>query len=290
MTGGGEGGAPPQNSAGPRVEVVGDGPGELCALAERVARTAGSLVERGRRDEQIVVAATKSSPTDVVTQMDRAAEELIRGLLGRARPEDALLGEESGGGRRRGGGLTWVVDPIDGTVNYLYGLPAYAVSVAAVRGDPLRVGGWSPLVGCVHNPVSGETWTAIEGQGARLDGVRLPVRSAPPLDRALIGTGFGYLPEHRRAQGRLVAELLPRVRDIRRIGSAALDLCAVASGRLDGYYESGLNPWDMAAGWLVVTEAGGVVLGPGGEAPSSELVVAGFQPLADHLLPLVDGA
>ncbi|MBL8932221.1 MAG: inositol monophosphatase [Kineosporiaceae bacterium] len=260
---------------------------ELVLLAERTARSAGELIERGRRGAPVAVAATKSSPTDVVTAMDRAAEALIADLVCRARPDDALFGEEGGDVAGRSG-LTWVIDPIDGTVNYLYGLPAYAVSVAVVEGDPRHSGGWRTLAGCVHNPVSGETWTALAGQGAWLDGRLLPAREVPSLDQALVGTGFSYLPERRREQAGLLATLLPLVRDIRRIGSAALDLCAVGSGRLDGFYERGLNVWDIAAGHLVVTETGGVLLGPGGRPPSGELVVAAPRALAEQLLAVLE--
>ncbi len=262
---------------------VGDGVAELLALAERVARSAGALVseQRPRRLE----VSTKSSPTDVVTQMDHAAEALLRELLLQARPADGLLGEEAGLRPGRSG-LTWVVDPIDGTVNYLYGLPGYAVSVAVVTGDPQRPGQWSTVAGCVYSPQagpSGQAWTAGRGLGAFLDGRRLQLADPPPLARALIGTGFGYRAERRGNQARVLAGLLPRIRDIRRIGCAAMDLCMVADGRLDGYYERGLNPWDMAAGRLVVTEAGGQVRGLGGLPPSQELVIAAAAPLADAL-------
>ncbi len=174
-------------------------------------------------------------------------------------------------------------DPIDGTVNYLYEIGVYAVSVAAVTGEPTVDGAWTPVAGCVHNPVSGETWTAGRGLGAFLDGRRLAVPEPPPLDRALIGTGFGYVAERRRTQARVVADLLPRVRDIRRIGCAAIDLCMVASGRLDAFFESGLHAWDMAAARLVVEEAGGVVRGIGGRPPAEEMVVAAARPLVDVL-------
>jgi myo-inositol-1(or 4)-monophosphatase len=275
------------------VAPVGDGPldavllAELGALAERAARSAGDLV-RDQRPDALGVASTKSSPTDVVTAMDLAAEELITAVLREARPEDGLLGEE--GGLRTGtSGLTWVVDPIDGTVNYLYGLPAYAVSVAVVAGDP-RPPSWRVLAGCVHNPASGETWTAVEGGGSFCDGARLGPVSAPPLPGALVATGFSYLASRRAEQAEVLAALLPRVRDVRRTGSAALDLCAVASGRVDAYYERGVNPWDVAAGWRGVSEAGGELqevlpeepeVEPG--RPAASTLVAAARPLAGQL-------
>jgi len=254
---------------------------ELTRLAERVARAAGGLV-RERSPEQVRVAATKSSATDVVTEMDTAAEALVRELLARERPQDGLLGEEDGATSGTSG-LTWVIDPIDGTTNYLYGVPAYAVSVAVVTGDPTVDGAWRPLAGCVHDIPRGETWTATLGGGAYLDGRRLVAPEPPAMAGALVGTGFGYLPERRRSQGRVLAELLPRVRDVRRFGSSALDLCAVAAGRLDAYYEQGLNPWDIAAGVLLVTESGGVVRGPAGEPAGNRLLLAGPAPLLDEL-------
>jgi|tagenome__1003787_1003787.scaffolds.fasta_scaffold20883832_2 myo-inositol-1(or 4)-monophosphatase len=254
----------------------------LRELAERTARAAGDLV-RTARAGRVSVEDTKSSPTDVVTEADRAAEELLRELLRADRPDDAVLGEE-GGAQTGGSGLTWVVDPIDGTVNYLYGIPVYAVSVAVVVGNPADPGRWSPVAGCVHNPATGETWTAAGGLGAHLDGEPLPVRlPPPPLEQALVATGFGYISGRRRAQARVVADLLPRVRDVRRIGVSSLDLCSVAAGRVDAYYERGLNPWDFAAAWLVGTESGVGVRGPRGGAPSGELLVAARPPLVDVL-------
>lgn len=253
----------------------------LVALAESAARAAGELVQKDR-PARVEVADTKSSPTDVVTEMDRASEALLREWIGRVRPDDAMFGEEAGwdGGRS---GLTWVVDPIDGTVNYLYGIPLYCVSVAAVLGDPRTPGGWRPVAGCVHNPASGETWTAGAGSGAWLDGVRQAAPPAPPLAEALVATGFGYQAERRREQARVAAGLLPAVRDLRRLGSAAVDLCMVGSGRLDAFYERGLNPWDMAAGMLVAREAGVDVVGLGGNPPSDAMVVAARAPLVGAL-------
>jgi len=253
---------------------------ELGALAESLARAAGDLV-RDSRPDGLGVAATKSSALDVVTAMDLAAEELITSRLRAERPDDGLLGEE-GASRAGTSGLTWVVDPIDGTVNYLYRLPAHAVSVAVVAGDP-RPPRWRPLAGCVHNPATGETWTAVEGAGAFLDGARLGPVTAAPLERALVSTGFGYTVERRTEQARVVASLLPRVRDLRRSGSASVDLCSVASGRLDAHYERGLQPWDVAAGWLVLTEAGADVIGLDGEGAGEEMLVAGAPDLAVEL-------
>ncbi len=265
--------------------VVRPDPAELVRLAESAARAAGALVRDGRPD-RVAVAATKSSPVDVVTEMDTAAEaSVLEHLLG-ARPEDGVLGEE--GGLRAGtSGLTWVVDPIDGTVNYLYGIPAYAVSVAVVEGQP-EPGGWTVLAGCVHNPSSGETWTASVGGGAFLDGRRLEGPAEVDLSTALVGTGFGYLASRRRQQAAVLAELLPEVRDIRRIGSAALDLCALATGRLDAYFERGLQPWDQAAGVLVAQEAGARVTGARGLHPSEQLVVAAAPGLHARLMGRLD--
>lgn len=237
---------------------------ELEALAADVARSAGRLVVDERPDA-VEVATTKSSATDVVTVMDQRSQDHLIARLREARPDDSVLGEESGGAVGTSG-ITWVIDPIDGTVNYLYGIPAYAVSVAAVVGDPRTAGAWRPFVGAVYNPVTDELHLARAGGGARViraGGVEHPLvpTGCTELGQALVGTGFGYAAERRERQGRLVLELLPQIRDIRRIGSAALDLCAVGAGLLDAYYETGLNPWDLAAGWLVATEAGAVVGG-----------------------------
>ncbi|MBO9567260.1 MULTISPECIES: inositol monophosphatase family protein [Cellulomonas] len=258
---------------------------ELVAVAEEVARAAGRLVHDGR-PETVGVAATKSSAVDVVTAMDLASEDLVRRTLARLRPDDAVLGEE-GGSTAGTSGVTWVVDPIDGTVNYLYGLPAYAVSVAAVAGDP-DPATWTVLAGCVHAPATGETWTAARGHGARLDGRPLALTTAPPLDRCLVGTGFGYVADRRRDQARVLAALLPQVRDVRRIGAAAIDLCQVATGRLDLYYERGLQPWDLAAASLVVQEAGGVVQGLRGAPAGSAMTVAGAAARVGELTTLLE--
>jgi myo-inositol-1(or 4)-monophosphatase len=255
----------------------------LLELAQSAAGAAGRLI-RERRDavERMAVAATKSTPTDVVTESDTAAEALIRAQLLAARPGDGFLGEEGGSLAGRSG-VVWVVDPIDGTVNYLYGLPAYAVSIAA------RVDGL-PAVGVVHNPTSGETWTAVRGAGAFLDGRPIRESGCDRLDKALIATGFGYDAARRAHQAEVLRHVLPRVRDIRRVGVASLDLCAVATGQVDGYYERGLAPWDLAAGGLIAQEAGAIVAGIGGRAAGPDLVIAAgpalFRTLHDLLEPL----
>ena len=258
-------------------------------LAVDIAHEAGRFIV-DERPGGLGVAQTKSSATDVVTVMDQGCERLLRALLGAARPDDAVLGEEDGATTGTTG-LTWVVDPIDGTVNYLYEIPSYCVSVGAVVGDPTRAGHWRPVVGAVYNPVSEEMFHARLGGGAHLrtgtgtdERRRLRVSGVDVLGQALVATGFGYRPEVRREQAAVLAELMPQIRDIRRAGSAALDLCAVAAGRVDAYYERGLNAWDLAAGWLVATESGAVVGGPPGQPPGEELVIATGPGLATTLV------
>ncbi|KNB51289.1 inositol monophosphatase family protein [Streptomyces caatingaensis] len=251
---------------------------ELLAVALEAAARAGALLKDGRPAD-LGVAATKSSSVDVVTEMDLAAEKLITGFLAERRPHDGLLGEE-GASSEGTSGVRWVVDPLDGTVNYLYGLPSWAVSIAAeLDGEA--------VVGVVAAPMRGETYHAVLGEGAYCGGRRLRARPAAPLAQALVGTGFGYLTERRAAQAEVVRALLPEVRDIRRAGAAAIDLCDVACGRLDGYYERGLNPWDFAAGALIAREAGALTGGRPGRPASGELTVAAapglFEPLQARL-------
>ncbi|MEV0603862.1 inositol monophosphatase family protein [Streptomyces sp. NPDC050315] len=252
---------------------------ELLTLALEAARRAGDLLRDGRPAD-LGVAATKSSPIDVVTDMDIASEKLITGFLSQRRPEDGFLGEE-GASAEGSSGVRWVIDPIDGTVNYLYGLPSWAVSIAAEKDG-------ETVVGVVAAPMRGETSHAVLGGGAFLNNAPIRVRPAPPLSQALIGTGFGYIAERRAAQAAVLGSLLPRVRDIRRGGSAAIDLCDVACGRLDAYYERGLNPWDFAAGELIAREAGARTAGRPGEPASHELTVAGSPAVFAELQPLLD--
>jgi myo-inositol-1(or 4)-monophosphatase len=253
---------------------------DLVELAEKMALEAGALA-RDRRSavERMPVATTKSSPTDVVTASDTAVERLIRSRIQEARPDDAVVGEEDGHSAGKSG-VAWVVDPIDGTVNYMYGIPQYAVSIAVQVDGVVEAG-------VVHNPVSAESWTAVRGQGARLDGRPIRVSNCSDLSVALVATGFAYFPDRRARQGRILAELLPLIRDVRRGGAAALELTAVACGRLDGYYERGLQPWDYAAGALIAAEAGAVVGGLHGADVSTDMTIAASPAIApvlrDHL-------
>ena len=253
--------------------------GTLLRIAVAAAAEAGRLLASWRGDERPEVIHTKSSPTDVVTEMDRRSEALITGRIRAHRPADAVLGEEGGqtaGGTAGPGGdaaarVRWIVDPLDGTVNYLYGLHDWAVSIAAEVDGTI-------VAGVVEVPRHGETFTAAAGQGAWLHRgaatVALHCTSGVPLAQALVGTGFGYDAGRRQVQGEVVAALLPYVRDIRRGGSAAVDLCSVAAGRLDAFYERGLNYWDFAAGGLIAREAGALVGGLAGRTESTSMAVA----------------
>jgi myo-inositol-1(or 4)-monophosphatase len=252
---------------------------ELLEIALEAATHAGAFLRDGRPDD-LAVAATKSSAIDVVTEMDIAAEKLITGLLADRRPDDGLLGEE-GASVEGSSGVEWVIDPLDGTVNYLYGLPTWSVSVAARKDG-------ETLVGVVHAPLRAETFRAVLGEGAFVNDRPARVRPAPDLGLALLGTGFGYLTERKVHQAEVVRRLIPEVRDIRRAGSAALDLCDVAVGRLDGYYERGLNPWDYAAGDLIAREAGARTGGRPGEPISPSLTIAASPGLFEQLQARLD--
>ena len=253
----------------------------LLRIAVATAAEAGQLLASWRGDERPEVVQTKSSPTDVVTEMDRRSEALITSRIRAHRPGDAVLGEEGGqtaGGPAGDGAeadqpgrVRWIVDPLDGTVNYLYGLRDWAVSIAA------EVDG-TVVAGVVEVPRHGERFTAVTSQGAWLHRgeARLALRcsSDVPLGQALVGTGFGYDAGRRQVQGEVLAALLPFIRDIRRGGSAAVDLCSVAAGRLDAFYERGLNYWDFAAGGLIAREAGALVGGLAGRAESTSMAMA----------------
>ncbi|KAF4410211.1 MULTISPECIES: inositol monophosphatase family protein [Streptomyces] len=247
---------------------------QLLSVAREAAHRAGTLLRDGRPAD-LEVAATKSSPIDVVTEMDLAAEKLITEFIAERRPEDGFLGEE-GADRTGSSGVRWIIDPLDGTVNYLYGLPTWAVSIAAEADG-------ETVAGVVAAPVRGETFHAVRGGGAWLGERRLACRPSPPLEHALVSTGFNYLTGRRTHQAAVAQRLLPLIRDIRRGGSAAIDLCDLAAGRLDGYYERGLHPWDFAAGELIAREAGALTGGRPGEPVSGDLTVAAtpgvFEPL-----------
>ncbi len=238
---------------------------ELLATAVEIVRATADLI-RELRETGVGEVTTKSTATDVVTAADTAAERYVIDALRTRRPGDTVLGEESGQstGTAR---VRWILDPIDGTVNYLYGLPQYAVSLAA------EVDG-TVVAGVVRNAATGEEWTAVRGGGAHRSGRRLAGSAVTELGQALVATGFGYAADRRAHQARVVAELLPMVRDIRRFGAASLDLCFAAEGRFDAFYEKGLNLWDHAAGGLVAAEAGLLVTGLAGAPPGPDLVLA----------------
>ncbi len=256
---------------------------ELSALATEIAEEAGALA-RARRREGVRLAATKSTLADIVTDADREIEALIRERLQAARPADGFLGEESGA-TDGDSGITWVVDPIDGTVNYAYGIPAYNVSIAAVSGPP-EPDAWEALAAAVHAPAVRETFTAARGHGAWSDGVRLAVTEVTDAG-ALLATGFGYDPATHDGDLATVRRVMPIARDLRRMGSAALDLAYVAAGRLDGYFERGLKPWDHAAGALLVQEAGGWVSRIDRKSPRPFLIAGGVT-VHDRLRAILD--
>ncbi|HEX6969462.1 MAG TPA: inositol monophosphatase family protein [Micromonosporaceae bacterium] len=264
--------------AGGRTPITANGR-ELLELARAAALAGGQLLLRGLAGPHAV--AEKSSPRDVVTELDRAAEALIVDRLLTCRPDDAVLGEESG--ERPGtSGVRWVIDPLDGTANYLRSLPAFVVSVLAeVDGEA--------LVGVVHDPSRGETFTAVRGHGAACNGRPLRVSETGDLRDALVGTGFSRDTTVRARQAALLGSLVNRVRDIRHSGSAALDLCWVAAGRLDVYYEADLRYWDRAAGVLIAREAGAWVGGMDDGPPGDEMVIAGPPGLARALRTVLAG-
>ena len=250
----------------PEASTADHGAPALLALALRLATEAGTLVSAGRA-AGLTNVRTKGTPTDMLTEFDQASEAHIVAGLRAARPHDGLVGEE-GSSQTGTSGITWFVDPIDGTTNYVYDLPGYAVSIAAADEHGM-------LVGVVHNPRLGETFTAMRGLGAWLDGAPIRPSTLTDLSTALVATGFGNERERRRKQGSVAANLLPRIRDIRRLGAASVDLCHAACGRVDAYYEEGLGPWDLAAGGLVAAEAGCVCTDfYGGPITHRQMVVA----------------
>ena len=248
--------------------------GALAELASAVAREAGDLL--ASKHDQVRVVQTKSSPTDVVTEMDRAAERLIARRILTERPADSILGEE-GGQTGEGSQVRWIVDPLDGTVNYLYDLPDWAVSVAAeVDGQVVAGAVCVPRRDTLFfGRLGGGAWRTTAADPGPAAAQRLRCNVDVPLNRALIATGFGYEPGRRLVQGQVVAALLPRVRDIRRNGAAAVDLCSLAAGNVDGYYERGVQYWDIAAGSLIAREAGAIVTGLAGKPAGPAMTVGG---------------
>jgi myo-inositol-1(or 4)-monophosphatase len=255
-----------------------DLPGELECIAVQLATGAAAVV--GGHGRGALAVSSKSTATDLVTEADRASERWLVRRIRALRPADAILGEE-GADADGTSGVRWVLDPIDGTVNYVLGLPQYAVSVAA------EVDG-QVLAGAVCNVASGEVFRANRGGGAHLGELRLTGPQEVPMGRAVVGIGFGYGAAQRRRQGVVVARLLPRVADIRRLGSASLDLCAVAAGRLDAYFEAGLQVWDYAAGVLIATEAGCAASGLRSRPPSSNLTAVTGKSLAVEFFALLE--
>jgi len=250
----------------------------LLELATSVAAEAAALIVEGLLRERTTV-DTKTTGTDMVTEMDRASEALILGRLSEARPNDAILGEE-GTDRSGSTGVRWIVDPIDGTTNYLYGHAGFAVSIAA------EIDG-TVAAGVVHDPLHGDVFTAIRNGGAFRNGQPIQASSETNLSRALVATGFSYEPDRRRRQAAVLGRLIANVRDIRRMGAASVDLCSVACGRVDAYYERGLQPWDHAAGALIATEAGAIVENLSGGGPEFEFCLAAPPALFNELKSLL---
>lgn len=260
-------------------------PAELDALldlARSLAIDAGELTQEMRSSVDLV-GNTKSSSVDVVTASDEAAERLIVDRLAATRPDDGVLGEEGAGTTGRSG-IRWIIDPIDGTTNYIYGIPSYSVSIAAEIDGEL-------VVGVVYEPVFERCYAARRGGEATKNGQPISVNTDPSVETALVATGFGYVADRRRGQAEVLVELLPRVRDIRRFGSAALDLCYLADGQVDAYYERGLNPWDLAAGTVIARAAGAVVGDLRGGEPSDVFTLGANPALFTELRSiLVDAA
>jgi myo-inositol-1(or 4)-monophosphatase len=258
---------------GPHAAVV-------IELAAAVAREAGAQL-RDAFEQRNLRIETKSSPTDLVSEADVAAEHLIRERLLGERPADGILGEE-GSDTSGTSGLRWIVDPLDGTTNFLFGIPQWGVSIAVEDEQGM-------LAGVVYDPMRDELWAAVRGAGPTLDGEPLdPRERADDLATALVCTGFGYEADVRRAQAEIAGRLLPEVRDIRRLGSAAIDLAWTAAGRYDAYFERGIKLWDYAAGALICESAGLDVRHLDPAPPMDAGILVAPRTLADALAPLVD--
>lgn len=254
---------------------------ELLGVATDVAAAATALLMDGLTRARAEV-STKSTPTDMVTEMDRASESLIVNALRTRRPDDGFVGEE-GADTPGTSGVRWVIDPIDGTTNYLYAFPGFAVSIAAELNGEV-------VAGVVHDALHRDVFCAARGRGATRNGAPIHASAQRELSDSLVGTGFSYDPQRRERQAKVLVEVLPRVRDIRRMGAAAVDLCSVACGRLDAFYERGLGPWDLAAGGLIAQEAGAAVGDLWGGPPSGNFVLAAARGVFEPLRTLLDAA
>ena len=254
-------------------------PAALIELAEEIARAAGAQLRAAFETELRI--ETKSSPTDLVSEADVAAEKLIRDRLLAARPDDGMLGEE-GSDTRGSSGLRWIVDPLDGTTNFLFGIPQWGVSIAVEDEQGM-------LAGVVYDPMRDELWAARRGEPPTLDGRPFDGREhASELAQALVATGYGYEADVRAAQAEISGRLLPLVRDIRRMGSAAIDLAWTAAGRYDAYFERGIKTWDYAAGALICESAGLEVRHLDPAPPMDAGILVAPPALADALAALVD--
>ena len=251
---------------------------ELRTIAEQLARAAGDMALAGRKSGD-VTATTKSSPTDMVTQYDKASEDMITAGLRELRPDDGIVGEE-GASRDGTSGITWHIDPIDGTSNFYFDIPMWAVSIGAVDEH-------GPIAGAVYAPALRDMFTAARGEGATLNGDHIAVRENTILSDALVCTGFSYHVSQREMHAKRVATMVGQIRDIRRFGAAAIDLCFVACGRLDAYFEEHLNSWDLIAGQVIATEAGALVTSYSGDTVTPQEVLASQPGVQKALIQLI---
>lgn len=251
---------------------------QLRQIAESLARQSGDMALHGRKSGPLT-ATTKSSPIDMVTKFDRASEAMITEGLAQVRPDDAIIGEE-GSAKQGTSGITWHIDPIDGTTNFYFDLPMWAVSIGAVDEH-------GPLAGAVYVPVLGEMFSGARTEGATVNGMPICVRDNKDISDALVCTGYSYRISEREVHAKRVADIVMKVRDIRRFGAAAVDLCFVACGRLDAYFEEHLHSWDLIAGQVIATEAGAIVSDYFGNAVTPSQVLAATPGVHADLIHLI---